>query len=144
MREIVIRKTIILSVIGIMVLLIGLVYGISGNDKTIIILSTIICAANICKVVSLNRIYKENRYTVITGKCLETEFKMVGRYRLVRIQNNNEFIEISVPKNVRLKPNREYNLYFKNNSLITADCGEWLRNKVLSENFIGYEFINSE
>ena len=143
MREIVIKKAIILSVIGIMVFLIGLVYGITGKDETIIILSTIICSANICKVVSLNRIHKENKYTVITGKCLDTEFKLVGRYRNVKVQSGNDIIEISVPKNVRLKTNQDYNLYFKNNTLMTSDCSDWLKNKVLSENFIGYKIKNT-
>lgn len=143
MREIVIKKTIILSVIGIMVFLIGLVYGITGKDEMIIILSTIICSANICKVVSLNRIHKENKYTVITGRCLDTEFKLVGRYRIVKVQSGNDIIEISVPKNVRLKTNQDYNLYFKNNTLMTSDCSDWLKNKVLSENFIGYKIKNT-
>lgn len=141
MKEIVIRKTIILSVIGVMFFIIGIVYGILSNDRAIMVMSGVICIATIWKVVVLHKIHKENDYTVISGICLGTSFKIVGRYRTVRIQTDKEIVELSVPKSVHLKINEEYNLYFKKNTFITEECSDWLKNKILSENFLGFELV---
>ena len=144
MRDIIIKKTITLSAIGIMCLIVGIAYGLAAKDKILMIMSVIICAVNIYKILGLCMIENNNKYTVISGRCLESVYKLIGRYRIFRIQEGDDIIEITVPKNVRLKVNEEYNLYFKKYNLETEAYSGWLKNKILSESFLGYELISNE
>lgn len=144
MRDIIIRKTLSLSAIGIMCLIVGIAYGIATKDRTLMIMSLIICMVNIYKVFEIHRINKQNKFTVISGRCLESVYKLVGKYRIFRIQEGDDIIEISVPKSVKLKVNEEYNLYFKKSNLETEGYNDWLKNKILSENFLGYEVVIKE
>ena len=50
-------------------------------------------------------------------------------------------IEISGPKSVKLKLNEEYKFYFKKTASELNAYGDWLKNQVLSENFLGYENV---
>ena len=67
------------------------------------------------------------------------EFKLVGKYCLYKIKNNDGAMEISVPKSVKLKINESYRLYFKNMPPEAETYGAWLKNKILLESFLGYE-----
>jgi len=144
MRDIVIRKTLTLSAIAILCLIVGISYGIVTKDKTLMIMSGIICIVNVYKIFELQQISKKEKYMIVSGRCLESVYKLVGKYRIFRIQNGDDIIEISVPKNVKLKVNEEYNLYFKKSNMETEGYGEWLKNKILSESFLGFELINGE
>lgn len=143
MRDIVIKKTLTLSAIAILCLIVGIAYGLATKDRTLMIMSGIICIVNVYKIFELQQISKKEKYVVVSGKCLESIYKLVGKYRIFRIQNGDDIIEISLPKSVKLKVNEEYNLYFKKNTLDTEGYSEWLKNKILSENFLGYELVNN-
>lgn len=143
MRDIVIKKTLTLSTIAILCLIIGIAYGLTTKDRILMIMSGIICVVNIYKIFELHQISKKEKYVVVSGKCLESIYKLVGKYCIFRIQNGDDIIEISVPKNVKLKVNKEYNLYFKKTTLETEGYNDWLKNKILSESFLGYEVISS-
>lgn len=143
MRDIVIRKTLTLSAIAILCLIVGIAYGLATRDRTLMIMSGIICVVNIYKIFELQQISKKERYVVVSGRCLESIYKLVGKYRIFRIQDGDNIIEISVPKSVKLKVNEEYNLYFKKSTLETEGYSEWLKNKILSENFLGYELVSN-
>lgn len=144
MRDIVIKKTIVLSAIAIMCLVVGLAYGISTQDKILVVMSCIICVVNVYKIIDLFHIYKKEKYAVVCGQCLESIYKPFGKYRIYRIWHGEDDIEISVPKNVKLKVNEEYKFYFKKNNLTADGYNDWIRNKILSESYIGYELINRE
>ena len=72
------------------------------------------------------------------------EYKLVGKYRLYKIKSNDGTMEISVPKSVKLKINESYKLYFKNMPPESETYGAWLKNKILSESFLGYEVNECE
>lgn len=144
MRDIVIKKTIVLSAIAIMCLVVGLAYGVAAQDRILMIMSGIICTVNVYKIYELFQIFKKEKYTVLCGQCLETIYKPLGKYRIYRIWDGEDAIEISVPKNVKLKVNEEYKFYFKKNNLTADGYNDWIRNKILSESYIGYELINRE
>lgn len=144
MRDITVRKTLTLSAIGILCLIFGVVYGIMTKDRLLIIMSAVICCINLYKVVELRKIEKDNKYVILTGKCVGGEYKMVGKYRTFQIQNGDDVFEISVPKSVKLKRNEEYNLFFKKTLSEPDIYGGWLKNKILSENFLGFEKITQE
>lgn len=144
MRDITVRKTIILSAIGILCLFFGIVYGIITKDRLLIIMSAVIFCINLYKVIELRKIEKDNKYVSLTGKCIGGEYKIVGRYRTFQIQNGDDVFEISVPKSVKLKRNEEYNLFFKKTFSEPNIYGSWLKNKILSENFLGFEKISKE
>ena len=143
MRDIVIRKTLTLSAITILCLIVGIAYGLATKDKTLMIMSCIICVVNIYKMFELHQISKKEKYIVVSGKCIDSIYKLVGKYRIFRIQNGDDIMEISVPKSVKLKVNEEYNLYFKKSTLETEGYSDWLKNKILSESFLGYEVVSN-
>lgn len=144
MKDIIHKKTILLSAISIMCVVVGIAYGIKSKDKILMIMSVIICGVNIFKVLELRSIYKHNKYIVISGRCLESIYKIAENYRIYRILSNDDIIEISVPKNIKLSINEEYNLYFKQSNLVSEEYGAWIKNKILSEYFLGYEKVNHE
>ncbi len=143
MRDIVIRKTLTLSAITILCLIVGIAYGLATKDKTLMIMSCIICVVNIYKMFELHQISKKEKYVVVSGRCIDSIYKLVGKYRIFRIQNGDDIMEISVPKSVKLKVNEEYNLYFKKSTLETEGYSDWLKNKILSESFLGYEVVSN-
>ena len=48
-----------------------------------------------------------------------------------------------MPKGIKLENNKEYKLYFKEMNQSMLEDSKWLRNKLLSENFLGYESIEN-
>ena len=106
-------------------------------------MSCIICVVNIYKMFVLHQISKKEKYVVVSGRCIDSIYKLVGKYRIFRIQNGDDIMEISVPKSVKLKVNEEYNLYFKKSTLETEGYSDWLKNKILSESFLGYEVVSN-
>ena len=105
----------------------------------LIVMSIIICVVNLYKICELRRIQKKNKYTMISGKCIEALYNLVGRYKVYKIQSGEDLLEVSMPKSVKLETNKEYSFYFKKINPSMLNENKWLRNKVLSENFLGYE-----
>ena len=73
-----------------------------------------------------------------------TQNEGLPQYRLYKIKSNDGTMEISVPKSVKLKINESYKLYFKNMPPESETYGAWLKNKILSESFLGYEVNECE
>ena len=142
MKNIVLRKIIGLTVISVLCLIVGIAYMVSQGDKTLIIMSIIICSVNMYKIWDIRQIEKTNKFFVIKGVCIEAPYTLVGKYRLYKIQTGDDVVEISVPKSVKLKIHNEYKLYFKVSRVDMAMQVEWIKNKILSENFLGYESVN--
>ena len=78
---------------------------------------------------------------MISGKCVESSYNLVGRYRVYKIQSGEDLLEVSVPKSIKLESNKEYTFYFKEMNQSMLDESKWLRNKLLSENFLGHELV---
>lgn len=144
MKNIVLRRILTLAVICTLCFVVGIAYGIATGDKMLMIMSGIICAVNVYKILDLRRIEKKNKYIVLSGKCIESSYNLVGRYRVYKIQNEGDMLEVSVPKGIKLENNKEYKLYFKEMNQSMLEESKWLRNKLLSENFLGYESIENE
>lgn len=143
MREIVMRKSILLSAIGIICLALGTTYGLMTKDKIMVIMSIIIFAVNIYKIFELNKIEKKKEYIVISGRCIGSEYKFIGKCRIFRIERNGEMIEISLPDTVKMRVNEKYKMYFKKCVGEREFKNNWIKNKILSENFLGYELHNN-
>lgn len=144
MNNIIFKKSMALIGIGVLSLIVGAVYGLLSGDGLFAVMSAVIFAVNIYKVFELRKIEKENKYTVVSGECTGMEYKLVGKYRLYKIKSNDGTMEISVPKSVKLKINESYKLYFKNMPPESETYGAWLKNKILSESFLGYEVNECE
>lgn len=139
MNNIIFKKSMALIGIGVLFLIVGAVYGLLSGDRVFVVMSAVIFAVNVYKVFELRKIEKENKYTVVSGECIGAEYKLVGKYRLYRIKSGEGTMEISVPKSVKLKINESYKLYFKNMPPESETYGAWLKNRILSESFLGYE-----
>ena len=139
MDNIVSKKIVSLSLVSILCLLLGFSYGIGAGDSIIVIMSIIICVVNLCKMIYLKRIVKSKKYIMISGRCLESTQNIMDRCRTIRLKSGNDEFEVTVPKTVRVEIDKEYNLYFKEFDGEILNETKWLRNKLLSENFLGYE-----
>lgn len=139
MNNIIFKKSMALIGIGVLFLIVGAVYGLLSEDRLFVVMSMVIFSVNVYKVFELRKIEKENKYTVVSGECIGAEYKLVGKYRLYKIKSGESTMEISVPKSVKLKINESYKLYFKNMPPESETYGAWLKNKILSESFLGYE-----
>lgn len=144
MKNIVLRRILTLAVISTLCFVVGIAYGVATGDKMLMAMSIIICAVNLYKIWDLKRIEKKNKYIMISGKCVESSYNLVGRYKVYKIQNGKDLLDVSVPKSIKLENNKEYNFYFKEINQSMLDESKWLRNKLLSENFLGYENIEKE
>lgn len=139
MKNIVLRRIITLSAISILCFVVGIAYGIATGDRLLMMMSVIICIVNGYKMWDLKRTEKNNKYIILSGKCMESSCNLVGRYRVYRIQSGEDMLEVSVPKSIKLENNKEYSFYFKEMNQSLLEESKWLRNKLLSENFLGYE-----
>ena len=144
MSNIIFKKSMALIGIGVLFLIVGTVYGLFSGDRLFVIMSTVIFSVNVYKAFELRKIEKENKYITISGECIGAEYKLVGKYRLYKIKSGESTMEISVPKSVKLKINESYKLYFKNMPPESETYGAWLKNKILSESFLGYEVNECE
>jgi len=139
MKEIIIKRIIVLALIGILCLVTGMAYGIATGDKTLIIMSLIICIVNGYKVWDIKQTEKKGKYIIVSGKCVDSTASIAGRYRTYKISDADKDFEVSVPKSVKLEINKTYNLYFKKTDIDMFAQEKWLKNKLLSENFLGCE-----
>lgn len=139
MKNIVLRRIITLGVISALCFVVGIAYGIATGDKMLIMMSVIICIVNLYKIWDLKRIEKKNKYIILSGICMDSSYNLAGRYRVYKIKNGEDDLEVSVPKSVKLENDIEYTFYFKEMNQAMFDENKWLRNKLLSENFLGYE-----
>ena len=60
------------------------------------------------------------------------------------MKSGEDELEVSVPKSVKLENDKEYIFYFKEMNQAMLDENKWLRNTLLSENFLGYEIVNGK
>ena len=144
MNNIVLKRIFTLIAINILCIVVGVAYGVHTGDKMLIVMSIIICVVNLYKIYELRRIQKKNKYIIISGKCIEALYNLVGRYRVYKIQSGEDLLEVSMPKSVKLETNKEYSFYFKEINQSMLNENKWLRNKVLSENYLGYEIKEEE
>lgn len=144
MKNIVLRRILTLAVISTLCFVVGIAYGIATGDKMLMAMSIIICVVNLYKIWDLKRIEKKNKYIMISGKCVESSYNLVGRYRVYKIQSGEDLLEVSVPKSIKLESDKEYTFYFKEMNQSMLDESKWLRNKLLSENFLGHELVEGD
>ena len=144
MNNIVLKRIFTLIAINILCIVVGVAYGVHTGDKMLIVMSIIICVVNLYKIYELRRIQKKNKYIIISGKCIEALYNLVGRYKVYKIQSGEDLLEVSMPKSVKLETNKEYSFYFKEINQSMLNENKWLRNKVLSENYLGYEIKEEE
>ena len=139
MKNIVLRRILTLAVISTLCFVVGIAYGIATGDKMLMAMSIIICVVNLYKIWDLKRIEKKNKYIMISGKCVESTYNLVGRYRVYKIESEDDLLEVSLPKSIKIESKKEYTFYFREMNQSMLGEGKWLRNKLLSENFLGYE-----
>lgn len=139
MKNIVLRRILSIAVISVLCFVVGIAYGIAVGDKMLMTMSIVICIVNLYKIWDLKRIEKRHAYIIISGKCIDSIYNLVGKYRVYKIQSGEELLEVSVPKSVKIENNKEYTFYFKEMNQSLPRENRWIRNKLLSDNFLGYE-----
>lgn len=144
MKDIVLKRIMILATISIICFVVGIAYGIATGDKLLIIMSMIICVVNVYKIWDIRNIEKKNKYILLSGDCIDSQYNPAGRFRIYKIRNGNDVLEVSVPKNIKLSNNESYIFYFKEMDQSVFQESKWIRNKLLSDNFIGYEIIDKK
>lgn len=144
MNNIFFRKRLYSAAIGVGCLIIGLSYGMLTKDKILIILSVVLVALCIGKIIELYLIEKKKRYEMVAGKCIGNSLGFLARYRNIRIETDEGVVEICVPKNIKLQTGNSYIFYFKEVHSDISEFGNKMKEKILSDNFLGSEEIKTE
>ncbi len=144
MNNVLFKKMLGFVGIGIICFIVGLSYGIPMHDKVFCLLSLSVLAMCACKAVDLYLIDKKKKYKVITGKCIEQTYNILGRYRNIKIDTGKEYIEISVPKNVKVKNEHEYLFYFRENQFDYDSLNKTIKERFLTDSFLGYEISQTQ
>lgn len=141
MKNIILKKIIILSLVSLVCITIGVTYGIITNDRVFVIMSSLIGVVNVYKIWDLHKIGKDKKYISITGKCVGTTYNFLGKYKICKFLCAEELLELSVPRNMKFVSDEEYVLYFiqKNTDVLKYDT--WLKNRMLSGSFLGFEKV---
>ena len=141
MNKIILHKIVITVLIGAGCTVLGISAGAAFKDRVFVILSLAVLLMSIMKAYDLYLTSKKGRYFEISGICTEvTPGKLTGTKK-VRILDKDKEYEVVIPKNVKIKAEHEYTLCFKNIADISALDNNFIRSRLLSENFIGFSRI---
>lgn len=144
MKNIILKKIIILSLVSFVCLSVGVIYGLVIKDRVFIIMSSLICLVNVYKIWELHMLDKNKKFISVSGTCVGGTYNILGRYRIYKFLCNDEVVELSVPKNVKFVADEEYVLYFKLQNADVFKYDIWIKNKILSESFLGFEKVVEE
>jgi len=140
MKNIFIRKIMVLSMIGFGALAIGLVYGIITSDKIFIGLSVAVMFVCLYRIYDLYDISKKKNYIELNGKCSDINYVLIGKYYKVTIDDVEGEKTVSVPKQCKLKIGNCYSLYFRKYKY-SSTGNKYMDTKIEIGDYIGYELL---
>ena len=133
------RKFYITGLLGILCLLIGIAMYFFARDRTMLLLSSVVCILSICKAYTLLRTITTEQYEVVEGTCVGITPKPLRKYRKIRIMDDegNES-SLLLNKQSKVKIGYRYRFYFKNTQRLTWG-NDYMDSSLSSDCFLGYE-----
>lgn len=129
--------------IGFFCVLFGCVYGLSANDRILLLLSLGIGVGSLIRCVSLYLLIHAHRYVCLEGTCVKREPTLLKRSLQILFQDTEgtEY-RFTLDKGVKLLQGHYYRLYFRadsilNNKKVPANVSESF------QDFLGFEELAS-
>lgn len=133
------RKFYITGLLGLLCLLIGIAVYFFSKDRTMLLLSGVVCILCILRAYSIFRIITDEQYETVEGTCVGIMPKPLRKYRKVRIMDDegNES-SLLLNKQSKVKIGYRYRFYFKKTQRLTLG-NEYIDSSLSSDCFLGYE-----
>ncbi len=133
------RKVLLTMLVGMGCLLIGTALCIFSKDTIILFLSLAVFGISSFRAFTIYRLISKKEYEVIEGICVGIIPKLLGRYRKIKIMDNdaNEST-LLLNKQSKIRIGGKYRFYFKKTTRLTLG-NEYFDTAMASDCFLGYE-----
>lgn len=133
------RKLFITGFLGLICLMIGIAVFFFSRDRTMLLLSGVVCVLCMLRAYSVFRTITGKQYETVEGTCVGITPKPLRKYRKIRIidDNGNEF-SLLLNKQSKVKIGNRYRFYFKNTQRLTLG-NDYIDSSLSSDCFLGYE-----
>ncbi len=133
------RKFYITGLLGLLCLLIGIAVYFFSKDRTMLLLSGVVCVLSIWRAYSIFRTIDKKQYETVEGTCVAITPKSLRKYRKIRIMDDegNEFA-VLLNKQSKVKIGYRYRFFFKQTQRFSLGS-EYLDAAMSSDHFLGYE-----
>lgn len=133
------RKFYMTGLLGLFCLLIGIAVYFFSKDKTMLLLSGVVCILSMLRACSILRTITGKQYETVEGTCVGIMTKPLRKYRKIRIMDDdgNESA-VLLNKQSKVKIGYRYRFYFKNTQRLTLGS-EYFDSALSSDCFLGYE-----
>ena len=137
------KKILLMALVGVGCLLVGIVLCVFSKDTMMLFLSLGVFGFSVYKAFSIYRLIAKNEYEVVEGTCVGIVPKMLGRYRKIKIMDDeaNEST-LLLDKQSKIKIGDRYRFYFKKTTRVTLG-NEYFDTALASDCFLGYEAVEA-
>lgn len=137
------KKILLTGIVGIGCLLVGIALCVFSKDTIMLFLSLGVFGFSAYKAFSIYRLIAKNEYEVVEGTCVGIVPKMLGRYRKIKIMDDeaNEST-LLLDKQSKIKIGDRYRFYFKKTTRVTLG-NEYFDTALASDCFLGYEAVDA-
>ncbi|MCI8471770.1 MAG: hypothetical protein HFE65_01540 [Clostridiales bacterium] len=133
------RKFYMTGLLGLLCLLVGISVYFFSKDKTMLLLSGVVCILSLWRAYSIFRIVVGKQYETVEGTCVSITPKPLRKYRRIRImddEGNESYVLLN--KQSKVKIGYRYRFFFKQTQRLTFGS-EYLDAAMSSDHFLGYE-----
>ena len=137
------NKILLMAFVGVGCLLVGIALCIFSKDTMMLFLSLGVFGFSVYKAFSIYRLIIKNEYEVVEGTCVGIVPKMLGRYRKIKIMDDeaNEST-LLLDKQSKIKIGDRYRFYFKKTTRVALG-NEYFDTALASDCFLGYEAVDA-
>lgn len=130
-------KLIVQGAIGFFCVLFGCVYGLHTKDRIFLIMSLLIGAGSIIRVLALLHTTKKQAYTELTGTCIKREVSPLTKHQQILFQTADQTeYRFTLDKHSKLLTGHHYRLYFRSQDRMQAEQNP-------RPELLGYEELSS-
>lgn len=133
------RKFYMTGLLGLLCLLIGIAVYFFSKDRTMLLLSGVVCILSIWRAYSIFHTITGKQYEIVEGTCVAVMPKPLRKYRKIRIMDDegNESV-VLLNKQSKVKIGYRYRFFFRQTQRFSLGS-EYLDTAMSSDHFLGYE-----
>lgn len=133
------KKFYMTGLLGLLCLLIGIAVYFFSKDRTMLLLSGVVCFLSMLRAYSILRTITGKQYETVEGTCVGIMPKPLRKYRKIRIMDDdgNESA-VLLNKQSKVKIGYRYRFFFQKTQRISLGS-EYLDTAMSSDHFLGYE-----
>ena len=132
-------KLVAVAAIGFLCLLGGSVYGLSTEDRILLMLSILIGACSLIRFLLLLRDIRSGSYYVLFGTCVKSEPSLFKKSQQITFKSDEgKEYHFTFEKSIKLLEGHHYKLYFRKNSSSTETIDASMPDLLGHEETIAY------